>query len=179
MSMKALTIGYLFMMASSVWSCDIFRKKDQYFTPIEISTTNTILNYTGKSYLDTIIHVGLNEANIHNVVIILENMKSQPKSTSENLVLDAYVLEERDNVFYISISDLNRYKSISALSHEIIHIQQYISQRLQVNRDGSVIWENGTINNANDIEYMDRPWELEAFKNQNNMRDQIENELYK
>ena len=180
MSMKIITIGYLILTASSTWACNLFKKdKDRYFNPVEISSTNTVLNNTDKSYLDTVLYVGLKEANVNNITVVIEDMKSQPTSTKDDLVLDAYVIETSDNIFYVVIRDMDRAKSISAISHEIIHIQQYISQRLQINRDGSVMWEDMFIPNANDIDYMSRPWESEAFKQQYDMRDQIEQELYK
>lgn len=62
---------------------------------------------------------------------------------------------EEDEIVIFIAKRLSPKTAIRTLFHELVHVQQYESGRLDHNR----MWE-GT---SYDCEYADRPWELEAF----------------
>jgi len=61
------------------------------------------------------------------------------------------------------------------LSHEFIHINQHETGRL-VSLGNIFIWEGDTIN-VNEVEYRDRPFEIEAYNNQDEIFEQL-NKIY-
>lgn len=56
----------------------------------------------------------------------------------------------------------------SVLAHEMIHLQQYVSGRLQMSvMTGAAIWEGESFPAS--VPYEERPWEREAFKQERDL----------
>jgi hypothetical protein len=90
--------------------------------------------------------------------------------------LRAYIIGER-NQYVIYVDDLGREESLTILSHELIHLQQYSSGRLIRMEDRFVMF-NGEVFNVDNIPYKDRPWEIDAFKKEKDLKMKLEKNLY-
>jgi len=70
-------------------------------------------------------------------------------------------------------------KMMGAISHELIHLKQYESGLLQLLPDNSgYIWEGDTVM-AGDVDYFDRPYEIEAHNEGQKLQRELKKILYK
>lgn len=79
---------------------------------------------------------------------------------------------QRQKEFRITL-DYNRFESdiLRTLAHEMIHVQQIVSGRLQYRywkSDGQLHarWEGKELGVQSHIPYEEQPWEIEAYENQ-------------
>lgn len=173
--MKYLTLLTLLLIN---WACN--SNVDEPFTLAKLDVANNlVLNGTNKTYLDTIIYVGLKEIEVNGVVVAINNMSLAPKTIDGN-PLEAYVSQLNDNTFALYVkNDLRKSEAILILSHELIHIKQYYSKQLQINQgEGTVEWNGAIIYNPGNIDYIERPWEIDAFLNERRLSSQIEDVVY-
>lgn len=56
---------------------------------------------------------------------------------------------------------LNSPKNITGLAHELVHVKQYLNKELLELPYGAM-W-HGKVYPLDDIDYLDEPWEVEAF----------------
>ena len=155
------------------------QNKVEYFKSIDLSENNSVVNTTKQYYMDTVVSVGLDILNIKEDYITVRDMPDEIKgrfSEQNNLDLTASIVGANDQ-YVIYIDNVDRYTAIKSLSHELIHLRQYSSGKLRVIGSGVVIWEGKEIN-VLDIPYNDRPWEIEAFKEQNDLEKKILEKLY-
>lgn len=147
------------------------------FSKIILENNNHITNSTNMLFLDTVLQVGLNELHIKDTYIVLMPLiASVNVNSKESIDVAAYIKTESFK-YVIVISKVNRQKSIEILSHELIHLNQYYTKRLIINKD-TAYWL-GTKLIISDLVYENYPWEIEAFKLQYDLKDKIKNELYK
>jgi hypothetical protein len=71
---------------------------------------------------------------------------------------------------------MSRVESIQTLSHELIHLKQYNDHKLVITEE--VVYWNDEIVNLDEINYGQRPWEIEAFSKQNKLTQEIKKELF-
>ena len=133
--------------------------REKTFNIIELGKENAVLNRTDKLYLDTIVSVGLNELGIAGITVLIDPLEKE--LTTEEFEILAHIIGTQ-NQFIIFTNEFSREKALEVMSHELIHLQQYNTGRL-VKTDGGVIWEGYYIESIEEIPYMARPWELEAF----------------
>ena len=74
---------------------------------------------------------------------------------------------------------MGRDEAIKVLSHEMIHLKQYYTKKLILEKDrvywnGDVLYES----EINNLRYEDRPWESEAFAGQRGLENKIREVLY-
>lgn len=151
------------------------------FKIVEFKQENVILNQTNKPYLDTILHIGLKHLNIKGVTILVKDLNSEIKNSlteGNGLITEAFILGDK-NQYIIYIDNFNRLKSIIVLSHELIHLKQYHDERI-IDYDDEMVWDNIIYTNEEikDMYYFNRPWEKEAFDNQEELNKKIKNDLY-
>lgn len=157
-----------------IWK--IVSYKEQPFKKIEMEGTNTILNGTDMKYIDTIVYAGLQVLNIDTTVVIIRNLDPGFRPSSmDGYDLKAYI-KTNGLQYVIWVSDLNKVNAIETLSHELIHMKQYYDQKLVINKD-TVIWNGGIFETMN-VKYEQYPWEIEAFKNQNDLAKKMKSILY-
>jgi uncharacterized protein YjaZ len=153
-------------------------REEKPFNQVDLSIkTNTVLNSTGISYYDTILHVGLSEAGLENLILsvypLSENAIQNFREQGGDL---AAHVREQDGYYYLFISPTSKSESITIIAHEIIHVLQYESDRLKFS-DGLVTWEGETYL-LNELKYDFRPWEAEAFNQERKLANQISSILY-
>jgi predicted metallopeptidase len=169
-----LIIGAILLIIVVIFFIFKSPKQDTFFNRIELNDNNYISLNVKQSYYDTIISVGLDEMNLRDIRVVILELSDNHKSQF-NGDLRAHIRYHED-VYYLFIGDYGRENSIDILSHEIIHISQYYSGKL--NYENDVIKWNDRVYQLNDIEYEDRPWEIEAFSQEKELSNKIKNRLY-
>jgi hypothetical protein len=148
--------------------------REEYFKPIELPTTNTVVNTLDHlHYYDTILAVGMDGAGLNGVTVVLNDMTDAARNQF-NGELKAHI-RLYNGVYYLFVGALNRSEAIQVMAHEIVHIQQYQS--------GELVYENEEVKWQGEIytleeEYERRPWERDAFDKQSSIESIILNTLY-
>lgn len=153
------------------------KEEKKEFNKIELSSSNEITNYHNKKFLDTIVAVGLKNLQISNVKVWIYPLRPDLRG----IINDKYVLRAHvrgiNNFYYIWIDDMNKNEFIETLSHELLHIKQYHDKRL-VYEDGSFVYWEGRKYDLYEIDYHQRPWEIEAFNKELTLKQMMLLDLY-
>lgn len=177
MQTKWKTLVIVIVVLSIIGLMILLLKKqtEDYFNPVELSLNNTVINNGVPKYLDTIITVGLDVADIKGINLVLDKLSDEAKNQFSGGDLKAH-MRYAYNYFYLFTGEYGRNESIDIFAHEIIHIQQYNSNDLIY--DGIKVYWKGEEFDLSQIEYNDRPWEKEAFEKQGEISKQVKNLLY-
>jgi hypothetical protein len=140
---------------------------------------NEITNFSSTPYLDTVTHVMLRDMGVFGVRIALHDVTN---TVSTNImagsVVNGFVAERFDGVIQVFIlPDKSKIQTFQILSHELIHVKQLVDGRLNVLDGNTAIWNGDTVD-IHKWEYKNRPWEVEAYNNQNSIRWNAINFLY-
>jgi len=79
--------------------------------------------------------------------------------------------------YIISIREMNRETAIRTIAHELIHMEQHESGRSYY-IEGGYVYDGKTYLKDKLDEYIDRPWEIEAFVRQYSLAKKIKARLY-
>ena len=162
-----------FMMELSTYT-------EETFVPLDIETTNMIINSTKYKYLDTIVKVGLREMGLNDkIAVSIRPITQEVKQRFDGeMTLEAHILG-KGNQYMLFIDDMGRQNAIRVISHELVHLRQYRSGKFVMGED-YVIWDGKRYNEYQiyQMEYDDRPWEREAYTEQRYLRKQISDILY-
>jgi hypothetical protein len=177
MKRKNIVIGVLVLLFIGAIVYFISNQKETTFKIVTLSNNNIITNKTSKSFLDTLVSKGLDVLDLRGEFVMIKMMDNSRKNAlGSDTELRAYIIGER-NQYIIYIDDLNREESLTILSHELIHLQQYSTNRLIKMEDNFIMFD-GKVYNVNELSYRDRPWEIEAFKKQSDLKTKLEKLLY-
>lgn len=147
---------------------------ETYFKPVELEQNNYVQNNSLPLYYDTIVMVGLELAGIKGATVRIEELYDEARK-SFNGELNAHV-RYIDGRFYLFIDPLSKKRAITIISHEIIHMKQYLDGTFTYD-DGRITW-NGQAYLLEDINYDDRPWETEAFQLESQLASRISDVIY-
>ena len=157
----------------------IFLKKqsDSPFNQIQLSSNNTVFNETDVSHIDTIVSTGLDKLQIKDAVVIIkpitDDIVQKLRQSESTLEFKAFIIG-KNGQYIIYISNLPRHLNLEVLSHELIHLQQTESLQL-IKGTKNVLWEG--IEYSPEVPYNDRPWEIDAYKRQSILLNDIKNTL--
>jgi len=153
--------------------------KEKTFRLVNIEKNNFIQNKTDKPYLDSIVHVGMNELGVSGTYIIIRPLTKEVKQQFSNELQFKAHIKGLGKQYVIWIDDMDRSETILVLSHELIHLRQYYNGKLVVSND-TIKWNNQIIplTELSTIEYNARPWEIEAFQEQKYLDIDIRKVLY-
>lgn len=154
---------------------NVSTKEEKYFNKVELSDNNFITNSDGIAFYDTIISVGLDEAGITGANVVVSELTSGAKEQFTSGELKAHV-RYFNGAFYLFLDKYDRREAIEIISHEIVHMRQYLDGTFKYD-DGKITW-NGQPYLLEDITYDDRPWETEAFQMEGQLASQISKVLY-
>jgi hypothetical protein len=172
---KLLILVGLLVLISLIYLLFTSQQSEEItFKPIVLEEKNSIVNNSMPSYYDTILHVGLGLAGIEGVTVTVEELSETAKQQFDG-ELNAHI-RYFEGKFYLFIDRLNRKEAITVISHEIIHIQQYLDGSFQYD-NGNITWNGGEYL-LEDINYDDRPWEDQAFQMQGPLSSQILDVVY-
>ena len=135
--------------------------EERYFNKINIERTNFVTNKTDMKYIDTIIYVGLKNLNLTGINIIVFPLTDKMRDNFDDKFQLKGQIRGNEKQYAMWIDNIGRSEAIKVISHELIHLKQYNSEELTVNRD-SIFWK-GKIVNILDYSYESRPWEIDAF----------------
>lgn len=154
--------------------------KEEEFIEIDIETTNITLNYTDRLYLDTIVKVGLKQMGLDdNIVVSIRPISDEIQQRFDSeMILQAHIMG-KGNQYALFVDDMSRYEAIKVISHELVHLKQYRSEKLILNKN-SVIWDGREYSEweINNMDYMRRPWEREAYDEQRWLSSTLNELLY-
>ena len=153
--------------------------REQTFNRIDIQTTNMVSNRTDTDYLDSIVYVGLNEMNLDSIAITIRQISPEVQAMFDSeSQLKAHIIG-KENQYIIFVDEMSRDEAIKVLSHELIHLKQYYTKKLILEKD-KVYWDGEEIyqREINETEYQRRPWEAEAFAGQRGLENKIREILY-
>ena len=154
--------------------------KEEEFIEIDIETTNITLNYTDRLYLDTIEKVGLKQMGLDdNIVESIRPISDEVQQRFDSeMILQAHIMG-KGNQYALFVDDMSRYEAIKVISHELVHLKQYRSEKLILKKN-SVIWDGREYSEweINDMDYMRRPWEREAYDEQRWLSSTLNELLY-
>lgn len=165
-----IIIGIIIALLATYFIIKHFEKPELPFNKVELEYNNMIYNTTGVDYLDTILHVSLNQMDISGALIWLRPMDDLKLNVggynAEDFDLKATVIQSetnRKNYLLILDVDERRTSNIMFISHEVIHIKQMETGKFSAFRDSAIF--DGKIYYINELpEYTMRPWEYEAFE---------------
>ena len=144
------------------------------FNKINFNDNNVVLNQSVPKYMDTIVLAGLHVLNCKNTKVMIKKM---PAYDMAGMEIKAYIIKY-DFGYIIWIKDMSKMEALLVLSHELVHLKQHEDKRLIIiNND--IIWDKDMVYKSDEIpDYNLRPWEIEAFDNQNYIKNEIENTLF-
>lgn len=164
-------IGYLILKPTTT----------NYFDKIDIPPTSSVTNRTGISYLDTIVHTGLNILEIDTVFININKLSkdTKPDNSEDNIELLALLQAGENNTFSLSVNDNeSRYEYIKIISHELIHLRDYYNKDLILFDNYGVIYKDKEWEDGRTVPYARRPWEIEAELQGRILATKIKDKLY-
>jgi len=173
-------VGVIFLILLVIFGIyKLTTLKEKTFKLVHLDKHNFIQNKTDKPYLDSIVHVGMNELGIDGTYIIIKPLTEEAKQQFSNkLELKAHI-KGLGKQYVIWVDDMDRDETITVFSHELIHLRQYYNGKLIVS-DGLIKWNDQIIpvNELSTIDYNARPWEIEAFQEQKYLDIDIRKVLY-
>jgi hypothetical protein len=149
------------------------KREERVFNKVELSNLSTIDNVVFPTYYDTVLSVAMKEMGVGGYVIV--GQLSDVAKGQFDGDLKAHI-RYFSSKFYLFTEEMDRSESIEVLCHEVIHMQQYSSGDL-VYDNNFIIWKGEKIE-LNSKEYMDRPWEKDAFDRQSKLIRSVESVLY-
>lgn len=158
----------------------LITRPEKQFKVVKFTPTSYVINRTGISYLDTIVHIGLKELDIRGISVIIREMDS-PKEIDGGYDTQGYIVARigggNDYLIYVK-KGMDRYKAIDVLSHELFHLKQYNDGDLILLGNGHVSWMGTNYKDITTIPYMEREWEKEAFSESPELKSNLLNILY-
>ena len=154
-------------------------KEEEFLDTIEIESENVITNRTDNEFYDKIVEVGLYELGIDSVYVRINEITDEAKSNfGIDVELRAHIIG-RGNQYTIWIDEMGQDESIKVLSHELIHLEQYRNREI-VLEEYYVVWRgiNYTYGDIERMDYLKRPWEIDAINKSKKLRESMEGILY-
>lgn len=149
--------------------------EEKPFKKVSILTTNIVVNTMNKTYLDTIVLVGLNELKVSGVTLHIAPLNDVIKKRLNDMEYQAILINE--NGFYVLyLGNYTRGYYIPIIAHELIHLKQYQEKKLAI--VNNIPYWYGKEFTTTGILYTDRPWEAEAFTGQLDLSTKIRKILY-
>lgn len=166
----AVIVGIIYLIAN---------QKEQYFAKVPLNGNNSVFNVTKYKYIDTVIKLGLDNIGLKKTIVVVKPLTESLKGKllDENRQLVAHV-HGSNGVYTIWVDDsgMSRNEFIDVFSHECWHIKQYETKRLVVG--GKYPKWLGKEYDLETTAYMDRPWEIEAYNKQANIKKYIVSKVY-
>lgn len=173
-------IGFgILILAILLISYFIFKpSKEKYFDKIYIPKTSMVMNHTHDNYIDTIVHAGLNILDIDTVFVQLRILEDINLPNGDYDFGAAIITGGKGQFIIFLKKDDTRDENINKISHELIHLRDYHNGTLILFDEYGAIYNNNEWEDLRKIEYVDRPWEIVAFKEGPKLAKDIKEKLY-
>jgi len=116
--------------------------KEVSFNNFPFQTNHYVYNRTEMSFIDTIVNSGLQKLNIDSVIIVIRPLINK-EYLEKDYDVKAHILGEK-YTYIIYIENNSRDNCIKILSHELIHLKQYYTGDLIIQKD-IISWKGDTI----------------------------------
>jgi hypothetical protein len=179
MKFKEIIIVLLIILSVSLLSILVITKayaNDDPYKQIELTTYNYVLNGTQNNSYDTVAKVALDAVGIVGVQVFIQELSESAKSQFDG-ELKAHV-RYFNGQFYLFISNLDHKEAIEVISHEVVHIQQYLNGDFIYDQSNGDTYWKGELYYPDNIPYERRPWEKDAFATQRPISDKVSSILY-
>ena len=180
MKFKEILVVLLVILSVILLSVLVITKADATengpYNQVELSTYNYVINGIPNTGYDTVTKVALDAAGISGVQVFIQELSESAKSQFDG-ELKAHVRYFNDE-FYIFISDLDHKEAIEVISHEVVHIQQYLSGDFVYDQTSGDTYWKGELYYPDNIPYERRPWEDDAFDLQSSIANKVAAILY-
>lgn len=158
------------------------RIPEKKFNTFTFPTTLIVNNYTQNRMADTITMATLNKVMLCDTMLI--NIFKMPSIFNNGLeyVIVAFIVKVpfKENMYTIFMVDKTHIESIkTALTHELVHLQQMESGRLKIIDNVGYIWLGGDTVKYSEVKYEDRPYEMEAYATSPKILRKLNKILYK
>ncbi len=140
----------------------------------DMVTTNQIINLGADKMLDTILAIGLKTYKINNVKVGIRYTDDGKPLINGSYVITGYTIHLKQT-FLITMIKTNQEESIDIIAHEIVHIKQLYNKTIRV-KNHRFIWKGKDVTEKY-TKYEDRPWEIEAFKEETNIANEIKKQI--
>ena len=149
--------------------------EDKPFNKVTFTESNFVKNKTDMKYLDTLVLAGLHVLEIDKTSVLILPLDVEGSS---DLELKAHI-RQVENGYIIFIKNVDRNYALEIISHELVHLQQYNTGELYVNAlKNELIFDKKVYPVSKLPAYDVRPWELEAFDKQTELRSSVIDILY-
>ena len=171
------TILIILLIIAIIGIIYLVTRKEETFKTYSPLNRNAITNLVkSKTYLDTIVMVGLDKLGIGGYSVQIRPQQGTVKIDDEYST-EAFILgNENQSVIYTKES-LGRGTAIKILAHELIHLEQYKSGKIKRVGTKGVEWDGELIEDITTIPYNEREWEKEAFDRGRVLEKEIRNIL--
>jgi hypothetical protein len=160
----------------------LYRPTKFTLTEEYIKNNTVIVNSTkNKEYIENITYIGLNVLELDSITV---NIFDIPTIIKVNNYLNGHTIKglivKNFNNNYTIFIDYNETSNnlFLILSHELIHLEQYQNNRLELLFGGAIMRYEGKLYIVKDIKYNERPWEIEAFNKEQDLKYKISVILY-
>jgi len=174
MSMKKklpiIIIG-LVVIVFVVYLIVTYKDPNRPFKTIKLSGDNFIENSVYPPYYDTVLSVAMNEMGMVGKRVFIRELSDGAKAQFDG-ELKAH-LRYHNSMFYLFIVNLNRTEAIEVLSHEVIHMDQYLKRDF-IFENNEIIWMGKVMELGS---YESRPWERNAYVRQGMLIDKVNETL--
>ena len=180
--MKKILIIVIIALLSAFFVYKMVTYKEKPFAKISLTSNNTIYNITDKKYLDTIVNLALDRVKVKGTIVVIKPLSNLMKNAliKDDRKLVAHVIGNNNSYVIFIDSNNNRNTFIEVLSHECWHVKQYQTKRLIANlKEPGVVLFNKVKYNTSNTPYIERPWEVEAFEKQSDIKNYILETLIK
>lgn len=172
-------IGGILVAALVVLIVRTNKEEKRFFNQVELTNNNFVINRTEMTYLDTVIKIGLDELGYTGIGVVVRNLTL--KNNNEDLTYVAHILRGTffnlpSNHYLIEIEKGSKRSMITTISHELIHLDQFETNKLVVTRN-YIVWKGDTLS-ENIPDYFDRKWEKNAFELEKKLSNKIKKRLY-
>jgi hypothetical protein len=180
MKIKEIVTTLLIILIVVVLSILIINKvsanENKPYNKVELTANNYIVNSISNTSYDTVVKVALDIAGISGIQVFIQELSESAKSQF-NGELKAHVRYFNGD-FYLFISNLDSKEAIEIISHEVVHIQQYLNGDFVYDQDSNETYWKGELYYPDNIPYERRPWEDNAFEMQSSIYDKVYSVLY-
>lgn len=159
-----------------------FDKTPDFILTDDIKKSNIVNSYVNDSNVEDIIYIGMDLLDIDSTTVNLFNLPEflkYNKINNEIFIINALIYKNFDNTYTIYINDSSPKNELNLyLSHELIHLNQYYNNRLNI-LFGGIIKFDSLHYIVKNVNYLERPWEMEAFEKQDSLLYEIESVYYR
>jgi hypothetical protein len=169
-----IILASMLAFALAIWLMNK-ANEDKPFNKVIFTESNFVKNKTNMKYLDTLVLAGLHALKIDKTSVLILPLDVQ---STQDLELKAHIVRI-ENGYIIFIKEVDRNYALEIISHELIHLRQYGSGELYVNiLTNELIFKQRVYSINNLPAYDVRPWEIEAFAKQTDLRSEVIDILY-